>query len=108
MKLKSGYKKPQARKELKAKKKDRNIGDTVKSMSDDYMELLSVANSVTAKKLSEIVIMNIEILKISFKDIEISAQIFPPLDKVTPTVKINKISLSKMAITYRSVSLSSR
>lgn len=38
----------------KRKKKDRNIGDTDESMSDDYMELPSVANSVTAKKFSEI------------------------------------------------------
>ncbi|CAB4423380.1 unnamed protein product [Rhizophagus irregularis] len=38
----------------KPEKKDHNISDTDESISDDCMELPSVANSVTAKKLSEI------------------------------------------------------
>ncbi|CAG8528691.1 10922_t:CDS:10 [Rhizophagus irregularis] len=101
-------------KNSKRKKKDHNISDTDESMSDDCMELPSVANSVTAKKLSEIgegiarysVIFLPEchkndILRSKFsdyewrnfenifckKDIEISAKIVPPLDKVEQILK---------------------
>ncbi|CAB5167556.1 unnamed protein product [Rhizophagus irregularis] len=101
-------------KNSKRKKNDHNISDTDESMSDDCMELPSVANSVTAKKLSEIgegiarysVIFLPEchkndILRSKFsdyewrnfenifckKDIEISAKIVPPLDKVEQILK---------------------